>query len=171
MSSKCGKIAKFQLFEIFMLLITFTLSPCKDIFHGRTISSAFSEHFGFGRLDELSVFYAVPPPLTFLLKKLHCSYLNCNRFHKHERLSMIMVKQVPKRWNITLNLFKNLPPLSTPWLIIFAIASLQNISWVFNFPNSTKIRENRENYYPRKLVALKELRNYNGKLFLCPPQK
>ena len=51
----------------------------------------FSEHFHFGRLEEISVFYAVPPPLTFLLKTLHCSYVNCTEFHKHERSFMIMV--------------------------------------------------------------------------------
>ena len=55
-------------------------------------------------LKEIPVFYAVSPPLTFLLKTLHCSYVNCNGFHKHERLFLIMVQQVPKRWNITLNL-------------------------------------------------------------------
>ena len=40
--------------------------------------------------------YAVPPPLTFLLKTLHFSCVNCKGFHKHERLFMIMVQQVPK---------------------------------------------------------------------------
>ena len=77
---------------------------------GSTISSVFSEHFWFGRLDEISVFYAMPPPLTFLLKTLHCNYVNCNGFHKHERLLTIMVQQVPKRWNISLNL-----PASLYW--------------------------------------------------------
>ena len=64
----------------------------KDIFNRHTISSAFSKHFCFGRLDKLSVFDAAPPPLTLLLKRLHCSYVNCNEFHKHERLFMIMVQ-------------------------------------------------------------------------------
>ena len=41
----------------------------------------------------------------FLLKTLHCSYVNFNEFHKHDRLFMIMVQQVPKSWNIGLNLF------------------------------------------------------------------
>ena len=61
------------------------------------IFSAFSEHLCFERSDEISVFYAVPPTQTFLLKTLHCSYVNCNRFHKHEKLFMIKVQQVPKR--------------------------------------------------------------------------
>ena len=83
--------------------------------YGGTISSVFSEQFCFRRLDEISVFCGVPPPLTFLLKTLHCSYVNCNGFHKHERLFMIVVQQVPKRRNISLSLSKYVPQLSTPW--------------------------------------------------------
>ena len=75
----------------------FFLLPSKDIFSGHTIFSAFSEHFRFERLDEISALYAVRPRLTFLLKTLHCSHVNCNEFHKHERIFMIMVQQVPKR--------------------------------------------------------------------------
>ena len=74
-----------------------------------------SEHVCFGRLDKISVFYAVLPPLTFLLKTLHCSYVNCDGLHKHERLLMIMVQQVLKRWIISLNLSEDVPQLSTPW--------------------------------------------------------
>ena len=33
--------------------------------------------------------------MSFLLKTLHCSYVNCNEFHKHERLFVILVQQVP----------------------------------------------------------------------------
>ena len=40
---------------------------------------------------------SVPPPLTFLLKIFHFNYVNCNEFHQHERLFMIVVQQVPKR--------------------------------------------------------------------------
>ena len=104
----------------------------KDIFSGRTISSAFFEHFCFGRLDEFTVFYAVRPPLTFLLKTLHCSYVNCNGFHKRERLFMIMVQQVPKRWNISLNLSEYVLQLSTRWWeLSFASAATKS-----NIPNS-----------------------------------
>ena len=103
----------------------------KNIFSGRTISSAFFEHFCFGRLDEFTVFYAVPPPLTFLLKTLHCSCVNCNGFHKRERLFMIMVQQVPKRWNISLNLSEYVLQLSTPWWeLSFASAATKS-----NIPN------------------------------------
>ena len=34
--------------------------------------------------------------LTFLLKLLLSSYVNCNKFQKHERLFMIMEQQLPK---------------------------------------------------------------------------
>ena len=94
---------------------TYTQSPDEDIFSGHTISSAFSEHFCFERSEEISVFYAVYPPLMFLLKTLHCTYVNCNRFHKRERLFLIVVQQLPRRWNISLNLSEYVPQLSTPW--------------------------------------------------------
>ena len=38
--------------------------------YGRTISSAFSEQFCFRRLDEMSVFCGVPPPLTFFVENI-----------------------------------------------------------------------------------------------------
>ena len=57
-----------------------------------------------GEIWEISIFYAVLSPLMFLLKTLHPSYVNCNEFHKHEIVFMIMVQQVPRRWNISLNL-------------------------------------------------------------------
>ena len=71
---------------------TYTQSPDEDIFSGHTISSAISEHFCFERSEEISVFYAVSPPLMFLLKTLHCTYVSCNRFHKRERLFLIVVQ-------------------------------------------------------------------------------
>ena len=53
--------------------------------------------FCFERLCVISVFYAVLSHLMSLLKALHRSYVNCNDFHKHERLFMIVVQQVLKR--------------------------------------------------------------------------
>ena len=50
-----------------------------------------------GEIREISIFYAVLSPLMFLLKTLHSSYVNFNEFHKHERVFMIMVQQVPRR--------------------------------------------------------------------------
>ena len=41
-------------------------------------------------------------------------------------------------------------------VIIFVISTIKNISRVFNFKNSTKIRENRDNKYLRKLVPLQQ---------------
>ena len=83
--------------EIDPLVVAYHVAFVFSIFSGRTIFSAFSEHFRFGKLYGISVFYVVPPPLTFLLKTLYCSYVNCKEFHKHERLFMIMVQEVPKR--------------------------------------------------------------------------
>ena len=40
---------------------------------------------------------------------------NCNEFHIHDKLFMIMVQQVAKLWNITLNLSEYVPQLSTSW--------------------------------------------------------
>ena len=61
------------------------------------MDAIFQVRFLFGRLVEISMFYIVSPPVTFLLKTLLCCYVNCNEFHKHEKLFMIMVQQVPKR--------------------------------------------------------------------------
>ena len=114
------------------------LSPGKDIYSGHTISSAFSEHFCFGRLDEISIFYAVYPPLMFLLKALLCSYVNYNGFHKHEGLFMIMAQQVPKRWNISLNLSEYVLQLSTPWEKTFANTQV-SVFQVTNFPEMSEV--------------------------------
>ena len=93
----------------------FNYSFDEETFSWHIISSVFSENFYFERLKEISLFYAAPPLLTFLSKKLHCSYVNCNEFNKHERLFMIIVQHIPKRWNIIFNLSKYVCELSTPW--------------------------------------------------------
>ena len=126
----------------------------RNIFSGRTISSAFFEHFCLGRLDEFTIFYALPPPLTFLLKTLHCSCVNCNGFHKSERLLMIMVQQVPKRWNISLNLSEYVLQLSTPWWEL-SFASAATKSNIPNFGGSKLSRiwqTNRETLFRKSFL-------------------
>ena len=66
---------------------------------------------------------AESPFLTFLLKTLHKSYVNCNKFYKHEILFMVMVQHVPEPWNISLKLSEHLCQLSTP-LVSILVKSL-----------------------------------------------
>ena len=56
--------------------------------------------------------YATYQKNNFRHMKKHCGYVNCNEFHKHERLFMIMVQQVSKSWNVSLILSEYVPQLS-----------------------------------------------------------
>ena len=88
-------------------------SPEAEIFRKRTakfwVDAPFPVRFlkisaSGDSLCEITVSYAVSPSLIFSVETLHCSYVNCKGFHKHEKLFMIMVQQLLKRWNIRFDL-------------------------------------------------------------------
>ena len=104
---------------------------------------------------------------TYITAKqyFHCY---CNGFHKYERLFMIMVKQVPKRWNISLNLPEYVPQLSTPlWYLSTTIIDIDTYRRrIGDFNNNRHMKEKRKKNQQRKRSCLKTIYSLHIVIFV-----
>ena len=95
---------------------------------------------------------------TYITAK-QCFHCYGNGFHKYERLFMIMVQQVPKRWNISLNLLEYVPQLSTPlWYLSTVMIDIDIYRRrIGDFNNNRHRKEKRKKNRQRKRSCLKTI--------------